>query len=379
MLTPLLYTVDPERYPRYLEEKTAAALAWLRRVDPQLPAPEIFPSPPQFYRMRAEFAGRADAGGGWQYLMTEPHTRHRVAIPGFPPAAAAINAVMRRWAVTAPRWPELRRRLFATDFLANRAGDTVLTFNYHRELDPAVWSAAAAAWRAEARAAGISVDLVGRARRQKLTVTRDHVVETLPLDDGGSRALTQVEGSFSQPNYACCVRMVNFARQCLRGSGTEDLLELYCGSGTFTVCLADRFRRVLATEVARDGIQTAAANLAANGIANVTLVRLSAAEAAAALRGERAFRRCRSAGFEPSGWRLRTLLVDPPRTGLAQPAARTFAAAFPRVLYFSCQPASLAADLQELTRTHRATRLAFFDQFPYTPHLESAVLLCRRQ
>lgn len=75
--------------------------------------------------------------------------------------------------------------------------------------------------------------------------------------------------------------------------------------------------------------------------------------------------------------RLHTLLVDPPRAGLDQ-TSRALAATFARVVYVSCNPETLARDLTQLSATHTLTRLAAFDQFPYTPHLECGVVLERR-
>jgi tRNA (uracil-5-)-methyltransferase len=72
-----------------------------------------------------------------------------------------------------------------------------------------------------------------------------------------------------------------------------------------------------------------------------------------------------------------TLLVDPPRAGLDS-TCRTLAKGFERVVYISCNPDTLARDVAELSATHRVTRLAAFDQFPYTHHLECGILLERR-
>ena len=74
---------------------------------------------------------------------------------------------------------------------------------------------------------------------------------------------------------------------------------------------------------------------------------------------------------------LRTLFVDPPRAGLDE-TCRDLAREFDRVLYVSCNPETLARDVAELRETHHVTRLAAFDQFPYTPHLEAGILLERR-
>ena len=65
------------------------------------------------------------------------------------------------------------------------------------------------------------------------------------------------------------------------------------------------------------------------------------------------------------------------RAGL-DATCRELAATFDHVVYVSCNPETLARDLAELSATHEVTRLAAFDQFPYTPHLESGVVLVRR-
>ncbi|MDY4426058.1 MAG: tRNA (uridine(54)-C5)-methyltransferase TrmA, partial [Helicobacter sp.] len=66
--------------------------------------------------------------------------------------------------------------------------------------------------------------------------------------------------------------------------------------------------------------------------------------------------------------------VDPPRAGLGEDVCQ-FLQDFPSILYISCNPLSLAKDLEILNQTHRVVKVAFFDQFPHTPHLETGILL----
>ncbi|MDB2616869.1 tRNA (uridine(54)-C5)-methyltransferase TrmA, partial [Luminiphilus sp.] len=68
---------------------------------------------------------------------------------------------------------------------------------------------------------------------------------------------------------------------------------------------------------------------------------------------------------------------DPPRAGLDE-ATLALAGRFNNILYISCNPQTLLSNLTVLQTTHEITDLAFFDQFPYTHHLESGVLLTRR-
>ena len=71
--------------------------------------------------------------------------------------------------------------------------------------------------------------------------------------------------------------MLEWAIDCTRDS-QGDLLELYCGNGNFSLALAQNFRRVLATELAKPSVESAQYNIAANKIDNVQILRLSAEE-----------------------------------------------------------------------------------------------------
>jgi len=159
------------------------------------------------------------------------------------------------------------------------------------------------------------------------------------------------------------------------GAQKDDLLELYCGNGNFTLPLASAVRRVLATEVSKSATAAARANLLENAVDNVELVRLSAEEVTEALSGARAFRRLAQVNLP--NYQFGTLFVDPPRAGL-DGATCELAKSFKRILYISCNPETLADNLQHLNDTHQIRRCALFDQFPYTHHLECGVLLERR-
>ena len=112
-------------------------------------------------------------------------------------------------------------------------------------------------------------------------------------------------------------------------------------------------------------------------ISNIELARLSAEEMTAAIAGERPFRRLAHLKQALKQYQFETLLVDPPRAGLDE-ATRALAGDFTRVLYISCSPETLARDLARLSATHEIESLAFFDQFPYTQHLESGVVLKKK-
>ncbi|MGL5249648.1 MAG: tRNA (uridine(54)-C5)-methyltransferase TrmA, partial [Enterovibrio sp.] len=77
-----------------------------------------------------------------------------------------------------------------------------------------------------------------------------------------------------------------------------------------------------------------------------------------------------------SDYQCETVLVDPPRAGLDDATCR-MVQNYRRILYISCNPQTLLENLQTLAQTHKITRFALFDQFPYTHHAEAGVLLER--
>ncbi|NVB39769.1 tRNA (uridine(54)-C5)-methyltransferase TrmA [Pseudenhygromyxa sp. WMMC2535] len=359
--------VDPQAYPELLAAKCAEVQALLAPFD--LPPPTIVPSRPSGYRMRAEFRAW-HAGERLFYAMFPPgESNNPIEITDFPVACATIQALMPRLLVRL-QTGELRRRLFRVEFLSTLAGDTCVTLIYHRKLDDA-WEAEAAAL-----AEALEISIVGRSRRQKLVVGRDYVTERLVID-GRAYHYRQYEQAFSQPNAEVNTKMIEWACAAARELD-GDLLELYCGNGNFSLPLAAHFDHVIATEVARDSTRAALHNLEANAVTNVELVRLSAEEVTQALAGVREFKRLAGLPRPLGSFDLRTVFVDPPRAGLDD-ATLAMVSAYDTIIYISCNPKTLAANLRSLSETHEGVRFALFDQFPYTEHMECGVVARRRR
>ena len=148
-------------------------------------------------------------------------------------------------------------------------------------------------------------------------------------------------------------------------TGRELVLDLYCGIGTITLCLARLARRVIGAEIVPAAIADARENAVRNGIDNAEFFCGDAAAVAARLAGE---------GLRPD-----VVVVDPPRKGLAEDVTDTVAAMGPeRIVYVSCDPATLARDVKRFTlRGYRPARCAAVDMFPRTAHVETVVRLER--
>lgn len=332
-----------------------------------VPEPAVFPSAPLHYRLRAEFRMWHD-GARVDYAMFDPaEPKLPIAIEDFPPAAAPISAAMPRLRDALMACEVLKRKLFQVDFLATLSGELMITLIYHRPLEE-TWEAAATEL-----AATLGAQIIGRSRKQKIVVGRDWLQEEIELN-GRRLRYKQIEGSFSQPNGEVNRKMLGWA--CARAEGIGgDLLELYCGNGNFTVALAPQFGRVLATEVSKPSVEAANYSLEANAIDNVTMVRMSSDEISDAYTGGREYRRMD--GVDLASYHFSTLFLDPPRSGL-DAGTLQLASGFENILYISCNPQTLQANVAALQATHRIAEAAVFDQFPYTHHLECGLLLTRR-
>lgn len=148
------------------------------------------------------------------------------------------------------------------------------------------------------------------------------------------------------------------------GSG-ERLAEYFAGAGFFTLGLARRFGRVVAVEAHPTATGDIAANLAAAGLSNVK-IETAPAESD---RHRDALQR-----FAPQ-----VVVLDPPRTGLPPGFAKYVAGlAADRIVYVSCDPATLARDLRVLCDDgYRLASVRAFDLFPQTPHVETLATLER--
>ncbi|WP_040976881.1 tRNA (uridine(54)-C5)-methyltransferase TrmA [Necropsobacter massiliensis] len=364
-----MQTLPIDEYTALLAEKHKKLTALLAPFDP--PEIEVFDSPPQHYRMRAEFRVWHD-NDDLYHIMFDPQTRRRCRIDNFPVASRLINRMMQALVPRLKAQEVLRWRLFQIDYLSTLSNKIIVSLLYHKPLDQ-TWLQAATELKMDLQQQGFAVELIGRASKQKLCLHQDFIDEVLTVN-GKDYIYRQVENSFTQPNAAVNGKMLQWAQACTRHS-QGDLLELYCGNGNFSIALAHNFRRVLATEIAKSSVAAAQFNIAANGIDNLQIIRMSAEEFTQAMNGVRAFNRLQ--GINLRDYQCSTILVDPPRAGL-DAGTLALVSHYERILYISCNPDSLCENLRTLCRTHRIEKAALFDQFPYTDHMESGVWLIKK-
>lgn len=150
-------------------------------------------------------------------------------------------------------------------------------------------------------------------------------------------------------------------------TGQETVLDLYCGIGTITLCLARRAGRVIGAEVVPPAIADARENAARNGVKNAEFFCGDAAAIASRL--------------ELEGLRPDAVTVDPPRKGLTPEVIASIAGMGPeRVVYVSCDPATLGRDIKIFAGFgYRAVRACAVDMFPGTRHVETVVMLSHKK
>ncbi len=148
-------------------------------------------------------------------------------------------------------------------------------------------------------------------------------------------------------------------------TGEETALDLYCGIGTITLCLARKARRVIGAEIVPEAIEDAKENAARNGLHNVEFFCGDAGAVAERLAAQ---------ALRPD-----VVVVDPPRKGLGEEVIPVIAGMGPeRVVYVSCDPGTLARDVKRFAEQgYRAVRAVAVDLFPRTRHVESVVMLSR--
>jgi 23S rRNA (uracil1939-C5)-methyltransferase len=172
--------------------------------------------------------------------------------------------------------------------------------------------------------------------------------------------------AFLQTNTEMAETLYALARDAAALTGTETVYDLYCGTGTIGLALAEKAASVWGVEISEESVACAIENAEVNGIDNARFFAGNVGQSLEEL-------------AETAG-RPDVVVVDPPRAGLAGKALRrTGALGAPRIVYVSCNPTTLASDLAVLRDEYGYTleRCTPVDMFPHTPHIESVSLLRR--
>lgn len=169
--------------------------------------------------------------------------------------------------------------------------------------------------------------------------------------------------SFYQVNRSQAERLYQKAAEFADLKSDETLLDMYCGTGTIGLTMAKRVRNLIGVEIIPQAIADAKSNVAENNITNAEFMCSDAAMAAETLKKRNIRPDC--------------IILDPPRKGCEGSLIDTVSEMSPkRIVYVSCDPATLARDIKIFSEKGYFVRSAVpFDLFPRTPHIETVVLL----
>lgn len=172
--------------------------------------------------------------------------------------------------------------------------------------------------------------------------------------------------SFFQVNTAQAEILYNKAVEYACLTGQETVIDAYCGTGTITLFLARSAAKVYGIEIVEPAIRDARRNAERNHIANTEFIVGDAVNVMPAL--------------YKKGVRPAVIVVDPPRAGCEQTVLATFSQMQPdRIVYVSCNPASLARDLAFLQELgYKTKEIQPVDMFPQTYHVECVAMIERK-
>lgn len=171
--------------------------------------------------------------------------------------------------------------------------------------------------------------------------------------------------SFFQVNRAQAEKLYTIAMSFADIQPNESVVDLYCGTGTITLLMSKKAQNVIGVEIVPEAISDTKQNAKINSIDNVEFICADAKTA--------------SEDFANKEFRPDIICVDPPRKGLDTNTISSIIKISPkRIVYISCDPATLARDLQIFSKSkYKITKAEVVDMFPRTPHIETVVLLTK--
>ncbi len=171
--------------------------------------------------------------------------------------------------------------------------------------------------------------------------------------------------AFYQVNKLSAENLYNKAIEYAEFTGNENIMELYCGTGTISLAMADKVNHITAVEIIPKAIENAKINAQLNGITNIDFICDDAKNTAAKLAEQ-------NISFD-------TLVVDPPRKGCSGEVLDAIVKISPKkIIYISCNSSTLARDIKILAEHgYSLQKASAVDLFPRTSHVETVVLLSK--
>ena len=312
-------------------------------------------SPPNGYRSRCEFGYK----NGF-YTMYSSESKI-LFLDTFAVARPSIQNLMPKLLDEINNSYDLKNKLFQINFRTNRKNKILVSLIYHKLLDDEMKCSA----NKISNKLNININL--RSKNNLYSTHNDLLDDEI---ENLETLLFQTDQSFYQPNHFHMPEMIDKAMSFIKDP--RDLLELYCGSGTFTLPLRKIFNKIFASENNRQSIRCLNQSISQQNIKNIFYARLSAEEVSELFEG-RIFNRMK--GIDINDFNFSHILVDPPRAGLDSNVINLIKN-FKNIIYISCNYETYIRDIYKL-KDYKIQNIEIFDQFPNTDHLEIVSLLSK--
>ncbi|CCO22487.1 23S rRNA (uracil(1939)-C(5))-methyltransferase RlmD [Maridesulfovibrio hydrothermalis] len=189
------------------------------------------------------------------------------------------------------------------------------------------------------------------------------ITETLTRDDGQTVDYMITPNAFFQTNSVGAQVLYNRCVEIARPRKTDVVYDLFCGSGGIGLFMAKDVKEVIGIELSKETVHSATQNARLNGIENTKYF-------AGNLSSDK--------DFPADLPKPDMIIVDPPRSGVPAPTLKKMKSLKPeKILYISCNPATLARDVAELGDGYTLERFSAVDMFPHTSHVECIALLTK--
>ena len=335
-------------------------------VEPIIPCADPFE-----YRNKMEFSFSENRAGakflGLMIAQAEPYVfnveRCHLCKPWF---SAVLNAVRTWWetsgipAYNPPKDTGILRYLTLRE--ATRTGQKMAVLNVAAEAEIPGFAEVVQAAVGEPISIFLRIHQTRKGTPTQFVEKRlagpDHIVEELHLQ-GGSLSFKISPSSFFQPNTLQAEKLYDAALSQIAHFDNPVVFDLYCGTGTLGMAAARRARQVIGIELSSDAVLDARANAERNGLKNISFLQGDVGQV-----------------LDQTQVCPDVIIVDPPRAGLDPRALSHLNSK--GILYISCNPATQAANIQELLSAgYRLRKLQPVDQFPHTYHIENIAYLER--
>ncbi len=211
------------------------------------------------------------------------------------------------------------------------------------------------------------------------------ITEEIVTDEGKTLKFEISPQSFYQVNPEQMVKLYSKAAEYANLSGTETVLDLYCGVGTIGIFMADKAERIIGIETVKPAVLDANRNSVINGIINTRYIAGKAEEELPGMMGLAKLYKYNEVNElverepEIAINKVDVAIVDPPRAGCEEPLLNALVQSkAERIVYVSCDPGTLARDIKYLTANgYEFKECTVVDQFPWTNHTEVLSLLIK--